>query len=273
MARVHSQALEITCLITPTPQEEFQLELVSQHLAYRAKQTCIQLACTNLEHIMKRVAGVQRENSSQRGEAQPAKLKSGSDAEVVGLVGAPQHNGRQGTVGTYDAKKQRYAVSLPACRAPDGRSLPAQMLAVKAANLLPMLSNAPTIEESHEITATLWAIESTGMILNWPEGSAVSLLCTRTKSSMPILTHRSMVVIMLLGWPLRLAPLGTRRRSPDLLDGERPHKHGRCACPEAPHTGRRGCGRYTDTDAARCGPDFGCCRCVYHAQRVKAVRA
>lgn len=181
MARVHSQELEITCLIAPTPQEEFQLELVSQHLAYRVKQTCIQLACTNLEHIMRRVAGMQRENSSQPGAAQPAGLKKGSDAQVVGLVGAPQHNGRQGRVGKYDVKKQRYAVSLPACRAPDGGSLPAQVLAVKAVNLLPILSNAPAIEEADGITATLWAIESTGRILNWPEGSLVSLLHTHTK--------------------------------------------------------------------------------------------
>ena len=31
------------------------------------------------------------------------------------LIGAPQHNGRKGTVAEYDAAKKRYAVMLPPC--------------------------------------------------------------------------------------------------------------------------------------------------------------
>ena len=164
MTRVNGPELEITCLVTPTPEEEFQLELISQHMAYRVKETCIRLASANLEQIMRRIAKLQRDERSGHSVDEQAELERGSCVEIAGLVGAPQHNGRRGTVGKYDADKQRYAVALPVCQLADGRSLPAKKLAVKVANLLPRLPTPANVDDTERITATLWAIESKGSL-------------------------------------------------------------------------------------------------------------
>ena len=56
----------------------------------------------------------------------PQQLPSGSTVEVHGLTGAPQHNGKLGTVQGYDAAKGRYSVLV------EGE---AKALRVKGANL------------------------------------------------------------------------------------------------------------------------------------------
>jgi hypothetical protein len=181
MARVRGLELELTCLVTPTPDEEFQLGLISQNMAFRVRETSIRLACTNLEQIMRRVAGLTFKSGGVAEGKPPGmslvQLEEGSDVEIVGLVGAAKHNGRRGTVGSYDAEKQRYAVSLPACRSPaaaaaataaggDGKRMAAQKIAVKASNLLPLTMPVPSSggEDAGEITATLWSIESKGSL-------------------------------------------------------------------------------------------------------------
>jgi hypothetical protein len=52
MIRAHEMGLELTCLTEPTPDEEFELGLISQNLAYRVTETCIRLASGNLGQIM-----------------------------------------------------------------------------------------------------------------------------------------------------------------------------------------------------------------------------
>lgn len=228
MARVHGQELEITCLVTPTPEEEFQLELISQNMAYRVKETCIRLASANLEQMLREIARLQRGKGSESRADELLELEKGSGVEIVGLVGAPKHNGRQGTVGNYDAGKQRYAVSLPTCHLSGGESLPAKKLAVKAANLLPLLTTASRGDEPEGITATLWAIESKGTLLSWPGGSSVSLLKLCIHELTPDTTVAG--VVMFTGqWPRRrLMSLGARRPAPSMLQGERSHGHAGC---------------------------------------------
>ena len=196
MARVRGVELEFTCLVTPTPEEEFQLDLISQNIAYRVTETSIRLASANLEHIMRRAAQAPRENTAAEAprenpaprnerETPAVEYEVGSEVEVTGLVGAPQHNGRRGTVGQFNAQKQRYAVSLRELTqgeaaditnrddVPAGETFSpeALMISVKAVNLLPLPTPAGSAAKAGEakpaggdIAATLWALESKGSL-------------------------------------------------------------------------------------------------------------
>lgn len=62
-------------------------------------------------------------------------LSRGCTVAVTGLQGAPQHNGKVGTVEAFLQDKGRYVVRLPITTPP--ASMEQQQLALKPENLIP----------------------------------------------------------------------------------------------------------------------------------------
>jgi hypothetical protein len=98
-------------------------------------------------------------------------LPAGTYVTVKGLVGAAQHNGKNGRVMGFDVKKQRYVVRLQSAAGAEAGARPPS-LSVQARNLEPAAAAAAAAAAGGEEHAMVWRIGNLFSLLGMLYGGA-----------------------------------------------------------------------------------------------------